>query len=308
MDITILPIPSHYDPSAVDDVWRVPYQDRVSQAHSWAKLHDIRPIIEDERRVGLLLIDVENTFCIPGFELFVNGSVANNCNLIPWMYQHCGLIDTIFASQDAHPLFHIGHESFWTDLVGDHPAVGTEISFEDISSGRWGPDPNLAVPMIAPSPGTVWPYHAMGIGQAMVSSVEEACIWQQAARISPMVTWRKGEDFFFEEYSVLGGNNEVRCQQLADLDVLVVAGQAKSHCVRWTLQDLVDYEVERGMTERVSRIYVLQDCTSSVVIPGIADFTADADAAFAEFQEFGVNLVETTTSMGEWPGMEERLG
>ena len=65
-----LPLPPHFDPHRVGEVWRVPYHDRAEQAKTWAKQHQIAPAAQDQTRVCLMAIDVQNTFCIPGFELF----------------------------------------------------------------------------------------------------------------------------------------------------------------------------------------------------------------------------------------------
>ncbi|MBS3749906.1 MAG: hypothetical protein KGY39_00190, partial [Anaerolineales bacterium] len=69
-----LPLPDHYHRRKVDQVWRVPYQDRAQEARAWADEHDIQPAGDDERSAALILIDVQNTFCLPDFELFVAGS------------------------------------------------------------------------------------------------------------------------------------------------------------------------------------------------------------------------------------------
>jgi hypothetical protein len=68
-----LPVPGHFDASRAGEVWKVPYEDRASEAPAWADRHGVRPAAEDRFRLGLLVVDVQNTFCVPGFELFVAG-------------------------------------------------------------------------------------------------------------------------------------------------------------------------------------------------------------------------------------------
>src|SRR5437868_14687234 len=68
-----LPLPAHFDPSRVGQVWRVPYEDRAREASAWADEHGLGPAAEDPFRLCLLAVDVQNTFCIPDFELFVAG-------------------------------------------------------------------------------------------------------------------------------------------------------------------------------------------------------------------------------------------
>ena len=87
-----LPLPAHFDPSRVGDVWRVPYEDRAREASAWSALHGLRPAAEDAFRLCLLAVDVQNTFCIPDFELFVagrtgSGAVDDNRRLCEFVYQ-----------------------------------------------------------------------------------------------------------------------------------------------------------------------------------------------------------------------------
>ena len=51
------------------------------------------------------------------------------------------------------------------------------------------------------------------------------------------------------------------------------------------------------------KVYLLEDCTSPVVIPGVIDYTDDADAAFKKFAEAGMNVVSSTDLIASWPGM-----
>ncbi|MFQ6014917.1 MAG: isochorismatase, partial [Anaerolineae bacterium] len=68
-----LPIPPHFDPDKVGEVWKVPYQERAEEAERWARQHNIQPAANDSFKTCLVAVDVQNTFCIPGFELFVGG-------------------------------------------------------------------------------------------------------------------------------------------------------------------------------------------------------------------------------------------
>jgi len=89
--ITQLPIPSHFDAQRVGEVWRVLYQERATQAKAWAKQYGLQPAAKDKTRICLMAIDVQNTFCIPRFELFVggqsgNGAVEDNVRLCQFIY------------------------------------------------------------------------------------------------------------------------------------------------------------------------------------------------------------------------------
>src|SRR4029453_3312911 len=100
-----LPLPAHFDASRVGEVWRVPYEDRAREAQAWADEHALGPAAEDAFRLCLLAVDVQNTFCIPGFELFVagrsgTGPVDDNRRLCDCVYRTLGVIPQIFPSLD----------------------------------------------------------------------------------------------------------------------------------------------------------------------------------------------------------------
>ena len=49
------PIPAHFNPDRVGEVWKVPYQERAEEAERWAREHRIRPAIDDQFRICLML-------------------------------------------------------------------------------------------------------------------------------------------------------------------------------------------------------------------------------------------------------------
>jgi nicotinamidase-related amidase len=105
---------------------------------------------------------------------------------------------------------------------------------------------------------------------------------------------------------VLARKNTALVERLLEFDAVVVAGQAKSHCVAWTIDDLLegdDAEVQR----LAERVYLLEDCSSPVVVPGVVDYTDDANAAFERFAAAGMHVVRSTDPLERWPGIGERL-
>jgi hypothetical protein len=68
-----LSIPPHFSLEKVSEVWKVPYQERAEDAEKWAQQHNIQPASRDTFRISLMPVDVQNTFCIPEFELYVGG-------------------------------------------------------------------------------------------------------------------------------------------------------------------------------------------------------------------------------------------
>ena len=338
--MTPLPLPAFFNPQRADQVWRVPYEQRATQAMDWARQHGLQPVAADQRRVWLLLVDTQNTFCLPDFELFVAGrsgraAVDDTMRLCEFIYRNMGVISQVTATLDTHMSIQIFHAIFLVDGDGKHPAPYSQITVEDVRSGKWKFNPALAGPLgVSPEYGqemllhyvtqletsgkyalTVWPYHAMlgGVGHALVSSVEEALFFHSIARTAQTQFEVKGDHPFTENYSAIGPEvqtgpmgetleqrNPKYIDMLQEVDALIVAGQAKSHCVAWTLADLL--EDIRGVDPALAKkIYLLEDCTSPVVVPG-ADYTHAADQAYADFAAAGMHIVRSTDPIETWEG------
>ncbi len=342
-----LPLPPHWDPDRIGEVWRVDYAARFEDAARWRAEHGIVPAAQDRFRIALVVVDMQNTFCTPGFELFVagrsgRGALDDSIRLCEFVYRNLGSITQAFPTLDTHQPLQIFHPTMLIDEAGNHPAPFTLVTAADVESGRWrinpaaadglGLDPEYAEEHLryytrALEEGgkynlTIWPFHAIrgGIGYALVSGVEEALIFHAMTRFSPGGYQPKGDNPLTEHYSMLGPEveedregeplgrrNQSLLEELLRYDAVVIAGQAKSHCVAWTIQDLLEDPTvrERHLEEKV---YLLEDCTSPVVVPG-ADYTDEADAAFARFADAGAHVVRSTTPLAEWPGVVgEALG
>jgi nicotinamidase-related amidase len=335
-----LPLPPHFDASRVGEVWRVPYEDRAREATAWAATHGLRPASRDERRIALLVVDAQNTFCVPQFELFVagrsgRGAVDDSRRLCEFVYRNLGAITQIYPSLDTHHAMQVFHAVWLVDDAGQHPDPYTLVSADDVEAGRWKVNPAVA-DALGIDAGyaerhlahytrrlaeggkydlTIWPYHAMlgGIGHALVSAVEEAIFFHGMARSSQPDFQVKGDNPLTEHYSMLGpevtegpdgdrlgAKNRDLIEKLLTFDAVVVAGQAKSHCVAWTIDDLLASDSVQD--ERLAeRMYLLEDCSSPVVVPGVVDYTDEANAAFERFAAAGVHVVRSTDPIERWP-------
>src|SRR5690606_5423836 len=216
----------------------------------------------------LWVVDAQNTFCIPGFELFVggrsgHGAVEDNIRLCEFIYRNMDNLTHITATMDTHTAHQIFHPIFFVDADGNHPAPYTDIHMDELRAGRWVFNSAMAPHFgIAPEYGqqmmihyagelqkkgkyelTIWPYPAMlgGIGHALVSALDEAIFFHSIARTAPPEYEIKGNKPFTENYSVigpevltgpmgetLGERNPKFIQHLHEVDRLYIAGQAKS--------------------------------------------------------------------------------
>ncbi|MGE3535912.1 MAG: isochorismatase [Candidatus Tectimicrobiota bacterium] len=336
-----LPIPAHFDADRVGQVWRVPYQERAREAQAWARQHAIAPAASDRVRLCLLAIDVQNTFCVPEFELYVGGrsgrgAVEDNVRLSQFIYRNLATITEIDPTLDTHTAMQIFHPVFLINDAGEHPQPLTPVSLEDVQQGVWKVNPAVASSLAhgdytalqhhllhycskLSAKGKyslmIWPYHSMlgGIGHCLVSAVEEALFFHNIARHSQTGFEIKGGNPLTENYSVLRPEvadspdgrliappNTSLLTRLLAFDAVIIAGQAKSHCVAWTIDDLLS-EILAHDPSLTRKVYVLEDCTSPVVVPGIVDFTEQADAAFQRFADAGMHLVQSTQPIASWP-------
>src|SRR5262249_42091625 len=161
-------------------------EERAAEAERWAQEHDVAPASHDAFQTCLVVVDCQNTFCTPGFELYVGGrsgtaAVADSVRLCEFGYRNLGSITRIVPTLDTHQAFQIFHAAFLVDADGNHPRPYTLVSAADVERGVW----RAAAPQhqrhllhyvreLARGGKydlTVWPYHAMlgGIGHALVS-------------------------------------------------------------------------------------------------------------------------------------------
>jgi nicotinamidase-related amidase len=280
---------------------------------------------------------MQNTFCTPGFELFVagrsgTGALDDSRRLCDFVYRNLGAISEIVVTLDTHQAYQIFHAPFLVDAHGVHPVPYTRVTVADVAAGRWRIAPEAAellglgqelagehlTSYVRALAGggkydlEIWPFHAMlgGIGHALVSAVEEAFFVHAVARRAQTRFELKGRNPLTEHYSVLGPEvvsdhlgaplgerNTALVEHLSGFDAVIVAGQAKSHCVAWTIGDLLE-----DAPEISPRVYLLEDCSSPVVVPGAVDYSDAADRAFDGFAARGAHVVRSVEPLAHWPG------
>lgn len=259
---------------------------------------------------------------------FIYGNLDRLTAIAPTM-------DTHTAMQIFHPVFWVD-EAGDHPLGGQ-----TQITLDDVERGTWQINPAVAKNLgwdymrlrtfalhyvrTLEEQGKyalmVWPYHAMigGVGHALVPALEEACFFHNLARASQTLIETKGGNPLTENYSVLAPEvltapsgqdpekqiaidqrNTKFLEKLLGFDMVIIAGQAKSHCVAWTIDDLLG-SIKQDDPELVKKVYLLEDCTSPVVVPGGPDFTDQADEAFQRFADEGMHVVRSTVPIEDWP-------
>lgn len=260
----------------------------------------------------LLLIDPQNDFCDlppalcpPGEApaLPVAGAHADLQRLAAFIDAAAPRIDAITVTLDSHLRLDIAHPGFWQTADGGAVAPFTPISAVQLRAGAFRPRDGSALPRAQAYVDElerrgrytlmVWPVHCeIGTwGQAVHADVRAAYNrWEETRqRSAQRVT--KGSNPWTEHYSAVMAEvpdpadagtqlNRQLITQLAAADRLLVAGEASSHCVRATVEHLVQH----GGGE-LSRLWLLRDGMSPV-----AGFEAQAQAFLADMQARGLRV------------------
>ena len=320
--------PSFYDPAAVGTLYLERAGRVAEEATDWRNRHRAVDARDDAERIAAFGIDCQVGFCIPGASLFVPGAVEDTVRAIEWLYRSLERVTTLVLSLDTHTVHQVFHPAAWVDAEGRHPPPFTVISTADVRQGRWRPvlrpegfegfeSACLEYCQALEKSGryvlTIWPYHTLlgGASHALVPALMEAALFHSVARRAETRFELKGRSAVTENYSVL--SPEVRTlggrtvgefnQPLFDLlmshDRVYVFGQAKSHCVRATLLDVLE-ECRRRDPRLLSRVHVLADAMSPVPPPALhplppaLDFPRVADEALRTLAAAGMRVVRTT--------------
>lgn len=303
--------PDYYDPNRIGTFF---YPDTARIAEE-AAASGLRQAADDPVKVALLLVDMQVDFCHRVGTLHTPGALADIRRTIEFMFRNADRISQVIASLDTHLPHQIFHPSWWVDADGGHPAPMTVITRDDAVAGRWRPlyrqDWSLqylrALESKARKQLMIWPYHVLqgGPGHMLDAELWSAVFWHSLARAASPIWWSKGSVPETEHYSVVGPEVDApgqpaREQRNALLDVLsqydcvIIAGEAASHCVLSTLEDL--HEAFRDQPATLRKFVVLRDCTSPVRHPEI-DFAAVAEEGFARLADAGINFVRSTDEL-----------
>ncbi len=319
-----LPLPPFYEPKQVSQLYMERAGLVADAGEAFAKQHQIRPAGSDKFKIAAFGIDVQVGFCTPGASLFVPGAVEDTQRTLEWLYRNLNQISGLFFSLDTHRMFQIFHPSWWVDAKGNHPPPMTPIFHEEVRSGKWTavthPKESLEYVKKLETTGkyvlTVWPYHTLlgGLSHALVPAMMEASLFHAAARKHQTHFETKGTHSLTENYSVMspevtelsghvvGAFNAPFFKMLMEYDRIYVFGQAKSHCVLSTLNDMHQHIVatDPGLAQKV---WILEDAMSPVPAPPISplpdhlNFPKIAEEAIAQWRKAGMNVVKTTDAI-----------
>ena len=346
-----LPVPGFYDPDRRSDWNYGPDQQALfERADEWRRRHRIKPSGTDEKKIRLLLVDVQKDFCFPEGALFVGGrsgtgAIDDNDRIARFIYHNLPALTDINCTMDTHFPFQIFFPGFW---LGEHDRPlkpHRVITANEIRSKAVRPNPAMAwwisdgdyewlckqvefycdeLEKTGKYRLYLWPPHCIlgSPGHALAGVIHEARLFHAYARGSKSSIEVKGDNPLTENYSVLAPEvrmgfdgrelarrNTAFVRTLIDSDAVVIAGQAASHCVKSSIEDLLG-EMLSENEALVHRVYILEDCMSAVAVPDpehegefLFDFTPQAEEALRRFADAGMHVVKSSDPIDSWPGI-----
>jgi nicotinamidase/pyrazinamidase len=241
----------------------------------------------------LLIVDPQNDFCEPRGTLFVPGASEDMQRLAGLVRSARGQLGEVIVTLDSHPSVAIERPTFWKRADGRPVEPFTQITHAQAAAGEYAPiDSSLRPQVLAylralEAQGRyklmVWPVHCVvgAWGHNIHGAVFEAIgEWEcQVQRGAFKVL--KGQNPLTEQYSAVRAevpraddsrtltNHELIEKCRAASGLLLVAGEAASHCVAATVEHLF----EAFSDEEIRRVVLLEDCMSPVT-----DFEPNAKA------------------------------
>lgn len=214
------------------------------------------------KRYALLIIDADNDFVDPQGSLFVQGADRCMMELSQWISKSCKNLTTVYCSQDAHTLDHIGFPGYWAKgpkgTIDPKPYM--QVSIEDVEAGLVVPRDPKKLQWIKEYLGylrsigqkhSIWPYHSVDgtWGQAFPKYLSDTFLRHH---IIPRII-RKGDYEDCEMYSIFEYSypidmpgldvpeSKALMRALLRYDKIFIAGVAKDYCVSSSIASLIRF-------------------------------------------------------------------
>jgi nicotinamidase/pyrazinamidase len=297
--------------------WRFPQARRIDPGSN--------PMNPD---IHLLIIDPQNDFCdLPeAWRALDPATGARLAPALPVAGAHAdmlrlaeliGLVSQqltgITVTLDSHHRFDIAHPTFWQAADGSALAPFTPITAKQARAGEYRPRDVSALPRslayldelerLGRYTLMVWPVHCEigSWGHNVHAAVKTAYNQWEDSRLAVARKLIKGSNPWTEHYSAVQAEvpdasdpatqlNTALIAELDRADRLLVAGEAGSHCVRATVEHIVDHLPSR----QPGKITLITDCMSPV-----GGFAAQQQAFFNAMRGRGVALRQSSEVAAE---------
>jgi nicotinamidase-related amidase len=251
-----------------------------------------------KQRIQLLLIDPQNDFCDlpPAWcaqdaatgrplqpALPVAGAHADMLRLAGLIREGSRGISGITVTLDSHHRLDIAHPTFWQTRGGDAVTPFTSITAAQVRAGDYAPRDAAALPRTLAYLDElerrgrytlmVWPVHCEigSWGHNVHPAVKSAYNAWEESQLRMVEKIGKGSNPWTEHYSAIQAEvpddadpdtqlNMPLIESLDRADLIVIAGEASSHCVKATTEHVATNLPSR----QPGKIVLITDCMSPV--------------------------------------------
>jgi len=260
--------------------------------------------------ICLFIIDPQVAFH-EGGSLEVTGANDDSTRIASVLDKYGHKIERVVVTLDTHHKKHIAHGCFWTNDKGKSPKDFSVITAADVQSGKWtARQPEMREWALEYCQRleegkhfkhTIWPEHCLlGDPGHAVSPILLPSLLRWSENRERSITWvLKGQNNRTEMYSALKAEVELDddpttklntdlIATLATHSLVIVCGEAKSHCVNYTLRDLLHGWPSNRKT---ADLVLMNDGTSPVnTLPA----KAEADSFELDMRTAGVRVANST--------------
>ncbi len=264
-------------------------------------------------RIDLLVIDPQVDFCDPNGNLYVDGAEKDMERLATMVKSFGQKIKKVHVTLDCHHLMDVAHPIMWRNSDGQNPDPFTIFGSKEIKDGTWMPViPSLRQRFIdycealetgGRYPLCIWPPHCLigSVGNNVLPVLFDSLIEWETSKRDLVDYVSKGSNLFTEHYSAVKAEvpdptdpstqlNTRLIQTLMESDKILIAGEAGSHCVKSTVEDIADGFQDDSY---IKKMVLLEDAVSPVISPFV-DFPAVQAQFIADMKARGMKTAKTT--------------
>jgi nicotinamidase-related amidase len=279
-----------------------------------------------KRNLHLLIIDPQNDFCdlppaylpdnpatkgVHAPALPVNGAHQDMLRLAGIVNRGRHGLTAISVTLDSHHRYDIAHPTFWLGADGAAPTPFTQITAAEVRAATYLPRDGGALPRVLAYLDAleqsgryqlmIWPVHCEigSWGHNVHEDVREAYNRWEDASLGIVTKIPKGSNPWTEHYSAVMAEvpdnadpdtqlNRELIASLAEADLIYIAGEAGSHCVKATTEHIAEQLVAQFGPDAYSRLVLITDCMSPV-----AGFCDQYQDFLEDMEERGVRLAQS---------------
>ena len=241
--------------------------------------------------MNLIIIDPQVDFCDSKGALYVKNAEKDMQRIASMIQKNIDKICNIYVTLDTHQFYDISHNVSYINRKGENPPPFTILTKEQIINEEWIPTgrgiqlfndlfKKTVIQYITElenknkDPLCLWPPHCLigtyghSVFPILMQTLQEWMIYNK----KNVRYLRKGENTFTEHYSAIKAEvpdpNDKKTELNEDFifnieigDLIVICGEAGSHCVKATVEDIVD---GFSIPEYIEKTILIEDGMSPV--------------------------------------------